>query len=85
MSDRQLRFRFRGKDRYGKTSEPHLFLQSNLQQTLQKNGCGSKNALFLRSWFVEGHHPFLARRHEVAMCFVCHTPFLLLSEACVWR
>lgn len=27
VSDRQLRFRFLGKDRYRKTSEPHLLLQ----------------------------------------------------------
>lgn len=36
VSDCQLRFRFPGKDRCRKTSEPHFFLQTNLQRMLQK-------------------------------------------------
>lgn len=84
VSDRQVRFSFLGKDRCRKTSEPHFFLQTNLQRTWQKMVAAARTRLF-SSWFVERHHPFLACSHEVAMHFMCHAPFLLLSEACAWR
>lgn len=55
---------------------------------IEKNDRGRKNPSFLRSWFVEGHHPFLTCRHEVVMHFVTQHFFFglrLVSGGVKWR
>ena len=57
VSDCQLRFRFLGKDRCRKTSDPPFFLQTSMQRTLQKMAVAARTHLFSEAGLWKGTIP----------------------------
>lgn len=84
VPDCQLRFRFLGKERYRKASVL-LFSPDQFATALLNISVAARTHLFSETGLWKDRPALSACSHEVAMHFVCHTPFLLLSEACAWR